>query len=111
MTCPVCGSPACAGEAPAVTLTADQLKDLGIKPEDIKPGGTIAMADQVEPKARYPKEDPDNLQKGAKHGYLGDVETYDPNEPGHSNVTAEKAPKESGKVAGAVGTTKSDDTP
>lgn len=70
------------------------------------------MADQEEPKARYPKADPDSLPKGAKHGYLGAVEVYDPNEPGHSNVEVGKAPKTTDKpLVGQRGTIKSDDTP
>ena len=69
------------------------------------------MADNEEPKARYPKVDPDSLQPGAKHGYIGAVEVYDPAEPGHSNVVVGKADK--GKptpVVGLVGKIKSDDT-
>jgi hypothetical protein len=69
------------------------------------------MADQQEPKARYPKAE--GLPKGAKHGYLGDVEVYDPNDPGASNVTHETAPTEDATtpVTGSTGTIKSDDTP
>lgn len=67
------------------------------------------MADQPEPKARYPKAK--GLQEGAKHGYIGDVEVYDPDEPGRSNTTTGKASKGDAKaVVGTVGVLKSDDT-
>jgi hypothetical protein len=111
VTCPICGEKggACHGSVP-VLLTPDQLKDIGLKPEDIKPGGTIQMADQEEPKARYPKVDPDTLPKGAEHGYIGAVEVYDPANPGHSNVVVGKPAKGSSKpVVGQTGTIKSDD--
>lgn len=69
------------------------------------------MADQEEPKARYPKVDPDSLAEGAEHGYIGSVEVYDPNSAGHSNVKVGKAAKGDTKpVVGAAGTIKSDDT-
>lgn len=69
------------------------------------------MADQEEPQARYPKVDQDTLPKGAKHGYIGKVDVYDPNEPGHSNVEVGKAPKGgSTAVVGLTGKIKSDDT-
>jgi hypothetical protein len=69
--------------------------------------------DQEEPKARYPRQE---VADGQKHGYIGEVEVYDPVESkaGHSNVTTTKASaKDSAPaerpVAGKVGTTKSDD--
>lgn len=68
------------------------------------------MTDQAEPQGRYPKVDPDTLQEGAKHGYIGKVEVYDPSKPGHSNVEVGKAPKGDAKpVVGVTGTIKSDD--
>lgn len=86
MTCPICGEKggACHGDIP-VRLTADQLIDIGLKPDQLKPGGTITMADQDEPKARYPKQE---VGQGQKHGYIGDVEVYEPehNEAGFSNA-------------------------
>lgn len=67
------------------------------------------MADE-DPKARYPKVDPDSLPKGAEHGYLGAVEVYDPSEPGSSNVVVGKASKGDAKaVVGTTGKIKSDD--
>jgi hypothetical protein len=108
--CPVCGEKggACHGSVP-VRLTADQLADIGLKPEDLKPGGTISMADQTEPKSRYPKQE---VAEGQKHGYIGDVETYDPpqSEPGYSNAKTTTT-KQSAKdvtpaekpIAGATG--------
>jgi hypothetical protein len=111
--CSVCGEKdgACHGNVP-VRLTADQLVDIGLKPDQLKAGGTIVMAETIEePKARYPKVDPDSLQPGAKHGYIGSVEVYDPNEPGHSNIVVGKASKgETKPVVGLVGKVKSDDT-
>lgn len=43
------------------------------------------MADQTEPKARYPRQE---VSEGQKHGYIGEVEVYDPPqaEGGYSNV-------------------------
>ena len=77
------------------------------------------MADQDEPKARYPKAE--GLPKGAEHGYLGDVEVYDPADPTKSKVThqtaasveatAQAADPSSAKVEGETGTIKADDTP
>lgn len=110
MLCMVCGLPDCAGEFP-VRLTAEQLKDIGVKPEDIKPGGTIQMADQQEPQGRYPKVDPDTLPKGAKHGYIGSVEVYDANDPGHSNVTTGRAATSTDEpIVGTAGTIRADDS-
>ena len=69
------------------------------------------MADQQEPQGRYPKVDPDSLPKGAKHGYIGSVEVYDPNDPGHSNVTTGRAATSSDEpVTGSVGTIRADDS-
>lgn len=69
------------------------------------------MTDQAEPQGRYPKVDEDTLQPGAEHGYIGKVEVYDPNQPGHSNVKVGKAPKGDSKpVVGVSGTIKSDDS-
>lgn len=47
------------------------------------------MADQDEPKARYPRQE---VNEGQVHGYLGDVEVYDPvkSESGFSNAKAGK---------------------
>ena len=69
------------------------------------------MAVSDEPKARYPKVDPDTLQPGAKHGYLGEVEVYDPKNPGHSNTETGKASKgdSAAPIKGVVGMTKSSD--
>lgn len=90
-----------------IYLTPDQVRDLGLKPDDLK--GRIRMATD-EPKARYPKVDPDTLPEGAQHGYLGEVEVYDPAQPGHSNTVVGKAPKgDSTKVKGVVGVVSSDE--
>lgn len=45
------------------------------------------MSDQDEPKARYPRQE---VADGQKHGYIGNVEVYDPpeNAAGHSNAKA-----------------------
>lgn len=65
------------------------------------------MADPTgEPKGRYPKQE---VNDGQKHGYIGDVEVYDPNfqEAGFSNAQAtaeDQAPAEK-PVAGVTGTT------
>ena len=78
------------------------------------------MADQNEPKARYPRQE---VAEGQKHGYIGDVEVYDPvgvGEPGYSNVKTERTektaadsvpPEEIGaQPKGVVGKTKTDDS-
>lgn len=86
------------------------------------------MTDNAEPKARFPRQE---VNEGQEHGYLGDVEVYDPpqQEGGFSNVSsdAEAAPAAApkGKVthvtaedmapdqpaqAGESGTIKADDT-
>lgn len=86
MICPVCGEKggACHGSVP-VRLTADQLTDIGLKPDKLEPGGTIVMADSTEPQGRYPKQE---VSPGQKHGYIGDIEVYDPPqaEAGYSNA-------------------------
>lgn len=48
------------------------------------------MADQSEPKGRYPRQE---VSKGQKHGYIGEVEVYDPpeQEAGYSNAEPPKA--------------------
>lgn len=50
------------------------------------------MADQTEPKGRYPRQE---VSEGQKHGYIGEVEVYDPpeQEAGFSNAEAPKAQK------------------
>lgn len=89
MICPVCGaeSASCHGSIP-VLLTADQLADIGLKPDELKPGGTITMADQEEPKGRYPKQE---VNPGQKAGYIGEVDVYEPehHEAGFSNAETE----------------------
>jgi hypothetical protein len=73
------------------------------------------MADQQEPKARYPKAD--GLPEGAEHGYLGDVEVYDPADPDKkgkvthqvADAVAEGYTPEA--VTGTTGTIAADDTP
>lgn len=69
------------------------------------------MADQTEPKARYPRQE---VNKGQKHGYIGEVEVYDPPEAegGFSNAQAPKTTRQTAKdtapeekpVAGLTGT-------
>lgn len=106
MTCPVCGEKdgACHGDSP-VRLTADQLIDIGLKPEQLKPGGTITMADQDEPKGRYPKQE---VSPGQKHGYIGDVEVYEPahNEAGYSNAGDDSPPSSSSSSSSKGKTTR-----
>lgn len=48
------------------------------------------MADPTEPKARYPRQE---VSPGQKHGYIGEVEVYDPpeQEAGFSNAEAAMA--------------------
>lgn len=85
IACLICGETGgtCHGSVP-VRLTADQLADIGLTPDKLEPGGTIVMADTTEPKARYPRQE---VAEGQKHGYIGEVEVYDPpqQEPGYSN--------------------------
>lgn len=50
------------------------------------------MAGEGDAKARFPRQE---VHEGQKHGYLGDVEVFDPAPAGDSNVTA--ADKGSGK--------------
>lgn len=68
------------------------------------------MAGEGDAKARFPRQE---VHEGQKHGYLGDVEVYDPAPVGDSNVTAadrasdrpkgKNAPKtEAGGTIGAV---------
>jgi hypothetical protein len=95
IACPICGSAGHANHGPPVQLTPDQLRDLGIKPEDL-PGGFTIMADQTEPKGRYPRQE---VAEGQVHGYIGEVEVYDPPqaEAGYSNAKAPKTTKASAK--------------
>lgn len=69
------------------------------------------MADQSEPKARYPKQE---VAEGQKHGYIGDVEIYDPAEAeaGHTNVKTQvvrgdkaRDPEGDKPVKGTIGVT------
>lgn len=61
------------------------------------------MAGEGDAKARFPRQE---VNEGQEHGYLGDVEVYDPevHAPGHSNTTAaDKASGKRGKTdAGAL---------
>lgn len=50
------------------------------------------MAGEGDAKARFPRQE---VNDGQKHGYLGDVDVYDPPPVGDSNTTA--ADKASGK--------------
>lgn len=65
------------------------------------------MAGEGDARARFPRQD---VNEGQKHGYLGDVEIYEPDvaAPGHSNAPAADRP--SGKrgkteTGGLVGNT------
>lgn len=56
------------------------------------------MADQDEPKGRYPKQE---VNPGQKAGYIGDIEVYEPahNEAGFSNAETEgEGPSSKGKT-------------
>lgn len=55
------------------------------------------MAGEGDVKARFPKQE---VGDGQKHGYLGDVEVYEPEEtaPGFSNTAADKASGKRGKT-------------
>lgn len=50
------------------------------------------MADSAEPKGRYPRQE---VSEGQVHGYIGDVDVYDPpeQEPGYSNASTKPAGK------------------
>ena len=75
------------------------------------------MAQDSEPKARYPKQ---AVADGQEHGYIGDVEVYEPIGGGSSNVAGTKRtnksasdstpPEEIGvSPKGDTGTIKADD--
>lgn len=54
------------------------------------------MADQTEPKGRYPRQE---VAEGQEHGYIGEIEVYDPpeNAAGYSNAEAPAQPKGTSK--------------
>lgn len=56
------------------------------------------MADATEPKGRYPRQE---VAEGQKHGYIGEVEVYDPPhaEAGYSN--ADTAPAGGNRSTGS----------
>lgn len=62
------------------------------------------MADSTEPKGRYPKQE---VNPGQKHGYIGEVDVYDPpeQEAGFSNADTAAAGGTSSR-AGKSTTTK-----
>lgn len=62
------------------------------------------MADQNEPKARYPRQE---VSPGQKHGYIGEVETYERPESGagYSNAETTKPGKTTTTKATAASTT------
>lgn len=68
------------------------------------------MAGEGDAKARYPRQE---VNEGQKHGYLGDVDVYEPEpEAGRSNVAADKASAKRGKSdsGGTIGNTTDADT-
>jgi hypothetical protein len=91
LNCPVCGQAngTCHGAEPVI-LTTEQAADIGLKPEQLT-GGTITV-NQKEPQIRYPKQE---VADGQEHGYIGDVEVYDPpqQEAGFSNAEPPAQPK------------------
>lgn len=56
------------------------------------------MAGEGDAKARFPRQ---QVGDGQKHGYLGDVETYDPavEAPGHTNAATVASERPAGKKA------------
>lgn len=68
------------------------------------------MAGEGDAKARFPRQE---VHQGQKHGYLGDVEVYDPTPAGDSNVST-AADRPSGKrgkteTGGTIGHTTDED--
>lgn len=67
------------------------------------------MAGEGDAKARFPRQE---VHEGQKHGYLGEVEVFDPEPAGSSNATAADLPTaKRGRTptGGVIGQTTKDD--